>query len=776
MSTPDYDMAPPTATVTVPPPAAAQPQASGAVPATTSSTQPTQRRRSASQKREELVGAILPGAILSGLVSLCWLIHQFGLPAVALALLAVAVTTTAALLIKTGRRTAKTAARLGRGGRSGGGGAGPGGRSSNRNGSGLGRRSGGGSGGGTRSGGRGGLTKQGGRGPGSQRSAAPGALSRKPAGLGGGKSPFGLGGGKPPKNSAARTLANTAGGARPTGGPKSPKSSLFGGPSRRGGLAPHSTARDAGPFGRNGGSRNNGLGTNGGSGTNSSGPRSGRGRGNRNGITPTSPSGGSPAGTMPGPTTRSAGAGTGTPGTGPAATPGAPKHRKASVLGRRVRQLRRGAVKSAAVAKRAYTAATSPKFRSKVRTAAKLPIKSVHAMRKFYRAATSLKVRNRLKKMAKPVKWSYGIGSKVLANGIRWGRRGVMALHSALGMVRSSTLGPNWLRPMARVLYWASSPLARLSSASGSWGWLQGWIYRHATSRPTAPSTPAAGSTTPGSTPGTHQKVPAPTSAPSATGTPVSSSLSQHAYPLQRAREAIALARVAFVSAPADNMKGYEMVIQNLGLVNWSMAALMQTVAHVTETEFRVNAAVPERFRWIAAQFLHLGGFIDAAHQVYRQVHAEQIANYEQPTWQGRKWDISANWEDAIPAYSAWSTDAIHSMPLQFAAAAVLDAGHGIALYPGGSMFGYEATIEQLAPLALELYYLMSSVADVTEAEFRVDPAVTAMHRDAGVYFLGLGGAIAEAHAMYTTLHAEQIWNLKNPTAQGAKWDQARNV
>ncbi|MFD6534993.1 hypothetical protein [Streptomyces goshikiensis] len=770
MSTPEYDMAPPTATVTASPPVAAQPQASGAAPATSSSTQPTQRRRTASQKKGELIGAILPGAILSGLVSLCWLIHQFGLPAVALALLAVAVTTTTALVIKAGRRTAKTAARLGRTGRGGSGGAGPGGRSSNRSGSGTGRRSAGGTGGGSRAGGRGGLGKQGGRGLGPQRNTAPGALSRKPAGLGGGKSPFGLGGSKPPKNSAARTLANTAGGSRPTAGPKSPKGSLFGGSSKKGNLFPHSSGRDAGPFGKHGGSKTNGLGPNSGSGTNSTGPKNGKGKNNRKGTTPaspTAPNGGSPAGTTPG-----------QPGTAPAATPGAPSHRKASALGRRVRQLRRGAVKSAAVVKRAYTASTSPKFRSRVRAAAKMPVKSVRAIRKFYRAATSLKVRNRLRKMARPLKWSYGIGSKVLANGIRWGRRGVMALHSALGMVRSSTLGPNWLRPMARLLYWATTPLARLASASGSWGWLQGWIYKHATSKPTAPSTPAGGksTTTPTSTTGSHQKVPAPTSAPSATGTPVSSSLSQHAYPLQRAREAIALARIAFASAPADNMKGYETVIQNLGLVNWSMAALMQTVAHVTETEFRVNAAVPERFRWIATQFIHLGGFIDAAHQVYRQVHAEQISNYEQPTWQGRKWDISANWEDAIPAYSSWATTAIHGMPLQFAASAVLDAGHGIALYPGGSMFGYEATIEQLAPLATELYYLMISVADVTEAEFRVNEAITAMHRDAGVYFLGLGAAIQEAHHMYVTLHAEQIWNIKNPTAQGAKWDQARNV
>lgn len=769
MSTPDYDMAPPTATVTVPPPAAAQPQASGAAPATSSSTQPTQRRRTASQKNGELVGAILPGAVLGGLVSLCWLIHQFGLPAVALALLAIAVTTGTALVIKAGRRTAKSAARLGRGGRRGGGGAGPGGRSANRSGGGGGRRSAGGSGAGTRGGGRGGLGKQGGRGPGS-RGTVPGALSRKPSGLGGGKSPFGLGGSSP-KNSAARTLANTAGGSRPTAGPKSPKGSLFGGSSKKGGFAPHSSGRDAGPFGKGGGSKSNGLG---GSGSNSTGPKNGKKKNKRNGTTPTAPGGGTPAGTTPGTTPGSAGVGTS--GTAPAATPGAPKHRKASALGRRMRQLRRGAVKTAALVNRAYRATTSPKFRSKVRTAAKLPVKSVRAMRKFYRAATSLKVRNRLKKMVRPVKWSYGVGSKVLAHGFRWGRRAVMVVHSALGMVRSSTLGPNWLRPMARVLYWASTPLARLASASGSWGWLQGWIYKNATSRPAAPSGPAAGSTTAGSAPGAHQKVPAPTSAPSATGTPVSSSLSQHAYPLQRAREAIALARIAFAAAPADNMKGYEMVIQNLGLVNWSMAALMQTVANVTETEFRVNAAVPERFRWIAGQFITLGGFIDTAHQVYRQIHAEQIANIEQPTWQGRKWDISANWEDAIPTYSAWATDAIHAMPLQFAASAVLSAGHGIALYPGGSMFGYEATIEQLAPLATELYYLMDSVASVTEAEFRVDPAVTAMHRDAGIYFLGLGAMIQEAHHMYMTLHAEQIWNIKNPTAQGAKWDQARNV
>lgn len=247
-----------------------------------------------------------------------------------------------------------------------------------------------------------------------------------------------------------------------------------------------------------------------------------------------------------------------------------------------------------------------------------------------------------------------------------------------------------------------------------------------------------------------------------------------HAYPLIYAADAIRMAAAAFAAAPADSMKGYEAVIENLGHLEFSMCHLLHNIAEVTENDFRVNPLIPDQYRSLGVHFLMLGQFVDEAHKLYRTVHAEQLENIENPTWQGRKWDLSENWAHILPQY-AWTDPTTHVMPLLLASGAIRDAGVHIRLHPSGTMFGYEMTIQHLAPLAEALYELMETVATVTEAEFSVHEAVTAMHRDAGQRFRDLGGAIQGVHFLYRVLHSEQLHNLENPSLQAAKWDQTRN-
>lgn len=793
-TTPDYDMAPPAATATVPSPAAGQPPASGAAAATDPGAQRPQRRRAASQKDNSLAGLLIPGGTITGLISLCWLIHQFGLPVVIFAILAAAATVATAAIIKMSRRAAKAAsrARLGRGAGGGGPGGSKGGRGSAAS------RSGGRSGGARPStsnragntGNRAGSTSPARRSRSDSTSGrAPGALSRKPAGLGSVKNST-----TPTRpsatNSASRSLSSRTGlgNAQSTAAPKPLKSSL-----NKSGLGSSKDRKDPGV------------------GTNSS--RSGLlgklGSGIRTsskGTLPTKPNrkpGSSRAGTTTGsasgsskplpkppkaptgktiPTKPSSGkktsAGTGK-GTGKTSAPkgsGKKKTGKGKSPGRRRYTWRKHPLrKSRALVKSAYTKGK------------RIYAKGKHGVRWSYKKVTSKKFRRRLHKAATPFRAMYRgtrkHGGKLLANVLRIGGRWVLSTHTFLGNIRLSTPGPNWLKPLSRVLRWATSPMAKLVTVSRSWTWLAAWIYTTATVRltptpgtTTPPPTPAAGTGAPApASPGGHTPVPSPVTTPAGGSTVGDNSPVHHAYPLIYAADAIRMAAAAFAAAPADSMKGYETVIENLGHLEFAMCHLLHGIAQVTEDDFKVNPEIPNQFRAVGIQFLSLGAFVDAAHKVFRDVHAEQLENIENPTWQGRKWDISANWAHIMPPY-AWSDPTVHAMPLMLASGAIRDAGIHIRLHPAGSMFGYEMTIEHLAPLAEALYELMETVASTTETEFAVHPAIPAMHRDAGQRFRELGLAIQAVHMLYRTLHQEQLHNLENPTYQAAKWDVGNNA
>lgn len=767
MSTPDYDVALPAATAPAPSPAAVQPPASGSTAAADPQAQRTPRRHSTSSSDGSLAGVLIPGGALTGLISLCWLIHQFGLPVVIFAILAAAATATTALVIKVGRRVAK-GSRAGRTGR-GTGGAGPGGGRRSGAGGGRAARGGGSLSQRNRSGSAGHSARRTGGGKGS---TTPGALSRKPAGMGSVKTPSGRSG-TGPRNSSSSTPGKGLGSARSGSGAKPYKGSLFGGRpgsgpgGAQGGGGKHRKPRTPGTNSPRGGLLNRkspGSGT--GIGTTAPGSQ----KTNRKGNT-LAGKGGSGAGAVPKTSVgggrggakiipfprRGKGSGKAGSGSGKGKTPKGPgkkKTGKAKAPRHRRYTWKRPHRKLAAVVGRGYKKVTSKKFRRGVRRAG-TPFRAVYRGSKKH-------------------------GGKLLANTMRWGGRAMLSMHSALGSVRYSSAGPNWVRPLSKVLFWATSPMAKLITVSRTWSWLNSWVYRTATARPApkpaAAKAPAAGTGTPASPPaGGHTPVPSPAAATAPKGTSVDNSPVQHTYPLIYAADAIRTAGQAFAAAPSDSMKGYEAVIEHLGQVNYAMFELMHRVATVTEDDFKVNTHIPDQFRMIGVHFLALGQFIDSAHALYRQIHAEQLENIENPTWQGRKWDVSVNWAHIMPTY-AWANPLVHAMPLLFASAAVRDAGAHIQMHPSGSMVGYEMTIEHLAPLAEELYVLMETVAAVTESEFSVSPAVTAMHRDAAQRFRDLGGAIQGVHLMFRVLHAEQLNNLENPTYQAAKWDQSRNA
>ncbi|MDX3165865.1 hypothetical protein PV516_18945 [Streptomyces scabiei] len=814
MSTPDFDMAPPAATATAPPPAAAPPPASGAAATTTPGKQRTQSRRSTSQKDDSLAGVLIPGGAITGLISLCWLIHEFGLPVVIFAILAAAATAATAVVIKVSRRAAQAASRRNRAGSgtgSGtGGGTGGGGSGGGRKGAGGGR-SGGGLGGGNRSGGTG-LRRSGG-GSGSRGTNGPGGLHRKSSGGMGPKSPSANRSGG--TGLSPRTNKGGLGGGRSTAGPKPMKGSLFGG-SKGPGSKGLGGKGGLGSLGGGGGKNTprgnlNGKGLGGGKGSAATGKSGkglieGLGDGSRalgkdakalagkikdlggKSKTPKGTGAGGSGKKAPGAPGKVTPTGKGKGSTGPGKGGSTGKGKGSGTPGKVAPTGKGKGSKGPGKKKSKVGKAKAPKHAGY--TWKRNPIRKTKSVAgKVYRNVTSPKFRHRMHKAGTPFRAVFRgtrkHGGKLMANSMRWGGRLILWGNSVLGAVRYSTVGPNWLKPLSKVLFWATSPLAKLVNVSRSWTWLNTWIYTTATARPlpapasakrrTAAPTAGTGTAAPAPTSGAHAPVPSPATAGTAGGTPVNNAPVHHAYPLIYAADAIRMATAAFATAPADNMKGYEAVIENLGHLEFAMCSLLHDIAQVTEDDFKVNPEIPNQYRALGIHFLALGAFVDSAHRVFRTVHAEQLENIENPTWQGRKWDISENWAHIMPQF-AWTDPTVHVVPLLLASGAIRDAGIHIRLHPSGTMFGYEMTIEHLAPLAEALYELMETVATVTEAEFSVHPGITAMHRDAGLRFRDLGGAITAVHFLYRLLHQEQLLNLENPSYQAAKWDQSRNT
>ncbi|MEV6404075.1 hypothetical protein AB0M58_14160 [Streptomyces bobili] len=748
---------------------------------------------------DSLAGIMIPGGVLVGMISLAWLIHTFGLRIVIFAVLATAAAATTALVLR-GRRAAQRSGRRGGGSGRSNGGAGPGRGARSGGGSGAGRtnRSGSGAGSGRSGGGRGSGGTGRGRGSGGLGSGGgsrrPGALNRSGAGLGSkGRGSGGLG---TLRGGGTRNPAGKGGGKKmsPAGlGGKAPKNTSAGT------KGPRTSGMRGGLFG---GAKGGGL---------SAGPKSSSGKGTGAGTL--SPKGGASSPRILGRILRRKKSGSGTGGGSPTSpkrktpkTPTTPKKKGPTTPKRKAPKVGKGAPGSPKAkgpkGKKGGKAPASPKVKKKGKGKKAgggpspwkhpLPARGGRRITTFIRRHTNPRLWRGMRRVGSPFRTAWRaanrIGQPLAARFIRRATSMITGLHVVLGSVRLSTAGPNWLRPMARVLFWCTTPLARVVAASRSWGWLNRWMYRNATAIPgVPPATPkhvavvAAGTPGGGGIPGgAHNPVASPAGAKGTTvGTvvPYATNPMLHAMPLMYAAQAIQDAGVAFASAPADSMRGYEAVIENLPPVNLALMYVLNETATSTEEAFKVDPIIPDQLRAIARACMDMGEFVHAVHHdLYRSVHSGQIENFEQPTWQGEKWDISAHWGHIFGwTPGAWHNPMAYAMPLLAATAATVDAGRMIRMNPSNDMFGYEAVIENLPLVTSALEGLLRQVADVTETEFKVHEIVPAAYRDAAMQYQFIGVAVQQMHQMYRTIHAEQIDNIENPDPRAAKWDSSRN-
>lgn len=609
-----------------------------------------------------LGGVIIPGAVLTGMVCLMWMIHQYGLGPVIVGLLLLAAASTAEL-IRRARRAAKSRVKprlsLSNGG------AGPGGGRGGKTPS-LG--SGGGAGGRGRGGGAGGRNiprQNGGHG-------ATGSLGSFGAGSGSGgrgrKRPTGPSSEKPSALTNTKTPTGVKGPTNRT--PHRPGGALSKGAAALGGTGTGRSAGGTGQRRKNGGGSNSGRGL--------LGRMGGALTGNTGGSGHHKNSGGGGSRTHgnnnPNPNRKNTRGGTSrsllgrilgrkhTNPTSPASKGTSRKTRKptTSRLGKLTRiaaRRNKGNKGTARIrskylkAKAAYTTAKSATGKARGKAAATLRKHSTQARplaRAVYRTGKKLKGRishhtqAKIRHLASPTarfaRKTSRILSPLLAQPTRSALRWFMSAHMALGTIRYVSKGPNWLRPVAKLLHAVTTPAARAVAAAASWKWLNRWMYRHSTpgAAPAAasprPSRPAAATS--------QQAVNRPVPASTTGGTPVSI---EPAYPLMNAADAVRAAGVLLLINPADNMAGYQAVIQQLADVQMAISEVIQAAAASTREDFKVNPAIPEAYDDTAAYARAISDRLDAIPALFRIIHAEQIENIENPTPQGAKWDISRN-------------------------------------------------------------------------------------------------------------------------------------
>ncbi|MEW1752071.1 hypothetical protein [Streptomyces angustmyceticus] len=605
-----------------------------------------QTREPASAPGQTLGGVLIPGGALTGMIGFCWLCHQFGLPAVLLAVVACSAVATATLAVRAGRRIRRAGSgRLGRAslrapgtGHRGGAASGPAGRGP----------TGGGRVPAARSGAGPSLRK-----PTSGTPSAvgrAGGTSRKPGGLAAKPKPLSaatpnLSGHQPGtlgRNAAALGgpgRRTTPGGAAPRTAPKP-----TGGASLRkhtgGGAAPTlsgAAGRLARTFSRK--SPTTAAGGN----TPQGGARRGGGAKQPKSSGRQQP-GNSKGGYKPAPQSATSAGGRARKAA-KTLTQAAPRNR-----GQSGKQPNPGKLK-------ARSKRTSRQGKSRLRGAwsglrrgSRLTKQGSHWVGRKLRQHLSPLTRDRLRKAATPLRATARLmarhGSPLLAHAWRYGSRALLNAHLALGSVRFSTAGPNWLRPLARVFHTLTTPAARALAWAGTWGWLNRWMYRH-TGAGTTPTSPKPRRTAPTGcrTAGAHRPVHSPTriTTPATNGVPVSSI--EPALPLQYAADAVRTAGAMMVLNPAGNMVGYEATINSLAEIQRAIGDVISMAAHSSRENFKVNAAIPEAYDDTAVYAHALAGRLDSIPTLYRIIHAEQIDNIENPTIQGAKWDQSANWQ-----------------------------------------------------------------------------------------------------------------------------------
>ncbi|MGW3400134.1 hypothetical protein [Streptomyces zhihengii] len=685
MSTDSFHLAPDQSTqagaTTLPAPAPATVQTPA--PRKAKTTQPV-------EPQPTLAGAIVPGAVLTGLISLCWLIHHFGLAAVIIAVMACAAAATAALAVKARKGTRRLRNARKDAARNRGSGGGSGARTVLNSGGGgrMPRPSKGrGTGGGKGAAGLGSLKAP-------KRSTGTGA-SRGPGSTG-----TGAGGGRrQPLSLGGRTGAGTTGKGAGTAGrgslgdqknvPGSRKHDRTQGPVNRGGIG--------GLFGNRSGQTSAGGGKN----------QAQKQQSNRKTPKTLKP-------TVPGPGNSGAAAGgkqrkhgKGSTGTGksgllsrisrrknqasaaphkPASAIGAghnlkttpkPRPTSKSMLGKLTKAARKNTAGGGTLRtpkpkhlkpKTLQPARKTKKAGGKGKTPKLKHTRNMTRMRRAsylagvkLRKHTSKKTRLRIRKVVSPARRTARAANRVLspalAHALRWGSRSFLGFYTGLGTVRYTSSGPNWVRPLAKVLHVIYRPAALLVAASGTWGWLNRWMYTH-TSGPSAAdriNTPkqnpqqvdpldqptdqhgdwAGLPGTPFTPPTDHDTV----TSPATTGALVS----EYAAPLEQAAEAVQQAGAMLLTNPAENMVGYEATIRALATLQAAIGTVVAQAGETTRENFAVNPAVAEAYDDTAGYAHNLAARLEEIPTLYRSLHADQVENIENPTPQGRKWDIAAN-------------------------------------------------------------------------------------------------------------------------------------
>ena len=258
-----------------------------------------------------------------------------------------------------------------------------------------------------------------------------------------------------------------------------------------------------------------------------------------------------------------------------------------------------------------------------------------------------LKIRNTTSRIRNAVRPAARRTSRIAAHLWRFGTQTFNQAHMALGTIRYTNLGPNWVRPLAKLLHAVTSPVARLIHATGSWNRLNAWMYRnttHHTDPKLKPVSPAAVAAAVARNNTAHQ----PFTIPGGTapkGTTMSSELSG-AMPLMYAADAVRTAGVMLLINPADNMHGYEATIRQLSDVQAAISQVIQAAAESTRENFAVNPVISDAYDDTAGYGFSLAERLDAIPVLFRMVHAEQLENLENPTPQAAKWDITQNMQD----------------------------------------------------------------------------------------------------------------------------------
>ncbi|MFJ3283289.1 hypothetical protein [Streptomyces halstedii] len=625
MSTDSFNLAPAQspagATTTAPAPA---PEPLTAAPDATAAPKKTKKPTTPDTPTDgTLAGVIIPGAALTALISLCWLTHQFGLPAVIAGVIACTLAAAAALTAKA-RRGSRAV------------------RNARKNARNLGGVGGGGSSGGENRRSRGprsSVNTGSGGGPGSSR-------ANKPSGPRSGKT----------NSAGATTLGGGSASTKPHGlnSPK-PINSASGAGSGHGGHGgaknqlpkQHHRTNTPSSLGSVGTTKNSNRGNGAGSHKSASDSRLGRIR-DRKTTNPTpdlKPHKNGPKQETP---------------TRPLSKT-EKKHNKAvASAARRNATAAVDLAKSSLAESKKRKAEDGPRRHRRVKdrlgkTRSKVKRIKAHQENKAelkearsdLRNLRKLKIRNTTSRIRNAVRPVARRTSRIAAHLWRIGTQTFNQAHMMLGTVRYTNLGPNWVRPLAKLLHAVTSPVARLIHATGSWNRLNAWMYRNTTSRTDPklkPVSPAAVAAAVARNNTAHQ----PFTSPGATapkGTTMSSELSG-AMPLMYAAEAVRTAGVMLLINPADNMHGYEATIRQLSDVQAAISQVIQAAAESTRENFAVNPVISDAYDDTAGYGFSLAERLDAIPVLFRMVHAEQLENLENPTPQAAKWDITQNMQD----------------------------------------------------------------------------------------------------------------------------------